>query len=126
MFGVAVPLAPCVRLGGRLQRSETVYRPAGAYVVVLSTSLANLGVELYSTYVGHRGTDTQVIDLYLAPAGDRRSASRSFPQDTLPVVRERRLCLYDHLQQLQGFLQDLGYADVRIDGLEPALALVEQ
>ena len=91
---------------------------AGAYVLVLSSCIPELGLELHSTYVGHPGVETGVTHLMLGGGGPKRAASEAVvrPERELPVVFARRRCLFDHLQRLQDELDALGHqAGIEID-----------
>lgn len=123
MEGIRIEPSPQLSLEGRLLRSETLLTAAGAHVLVLSTSIGELGVTLHSTYLGHPGTDT--IASHLALTDEARSYTRTHEHLALPVAFARRLCLYDHLQELRAALGDDGHAGLQIDVLEEALALVD-
>ena len=106
-------------------RSETCLTDAGLNVVVLSTAIRGRGIWVESTYLGHGGADTQVSHLMVAPGRSGETEARSVPHDEMPVVHVRRLCLYDHLQRLQDFLDELGHT-AQVHGLELAVEGVEQ
>ena len=114
--------APIIAVDGRAVRSTTRTVSAGAYQFVISTVLPGTGIELQSSYVGHGNLEeTQITHLLLA-LGHCETELRSVPHYAIPVQHGRRRCLYDHLQRLQDFVQDLGH-DVSIDGLDDALLL---
>jgi hypothetical protein len=105
-------------------RSETWLTDAGLNVVVLSTAIRGRGIWVESTYLGHAGAETQVTHLTAAPGRAAVTESRAVPHELIPVIHVRRRCLYDHLQQLQDFLVELGH-QAQIDGLDDAVAAVE-
>ena len=106
-------------------RSETVLTEAGPNALVLSTTLRDRGIWLDSTYLGHGGTETQVSHLLVAPGRSGETEARAVSHDEIPVTHVRRLCLYDHLQRLQDFLDSLGHTG-QIHGLDHAIESVEQ
>src|SRR3712207_5892573 len=108
------------RIDGMPTASETVLTEAGPNALVLSTILRDRGVWLDSAYLGHGGADTQVSHLMVAPGRPAETEARSVPHDEMPVVHVRRLCLYDHLQRLQDFLDELGHT-AQVHGLERAV-----
>jgi hypothetical protein len=105
-------------------RSETWLTDAGLNVVVLTTAIRGRGIWVESTYLGHVGAETQVAHLTAAPGRQGETESRSVPHELIPVIHVRRRCLYDHLQELQDFLVELGHT-AQIDGLEAAVAAME-
>ena len=106
-------------------RASTTVSHHGAYVIVVSTTLGDLVVELHSTYTGHPRCDTQISELRLAGrGGGRYSLARTATPDELPVIAKRRDCFYDHLQRLQELTLEAGAVDVRIDVLDAALSRV--
>lgn len=123
MEGIRVEPSPQLSLEGRSLKSETLLTAAGAHVLVLSTSIGELGATLHSTYVGHVGTDTLVTHLMLGE--EARSFSRTHEHHDMPVAYARRLCLYDHLHELRVALADEGHPGLQVDVLEEALALVD-
>ena len=111
---------------GRDVRSETRYGAFGAHVLLISTAIGDIGVQLHAGYVGGASADTQVAELFVAPAGDVRSSARAAPATELPVVYARSLCLYDHLLSLQLHLVEHGYESVAIEIDDAALAILER
>jgi hypothetical protein len=117
-MGERQPLDVELVLDGRSVASETRYAEAGAYVLVLSSCVAELGLELHSTYVGHPGVETRVTHLILGARGPQRAATEAVarPDGELPVVFARRRCLFDHLQRLQDELAGIGHqAGIDVD-----------
>ncbi len=113
-----------IRIDGMPARSETVLTEAGPNALVLSTTLRDRGIWLDSTYLGHGGTETQVSHLLVAPGRPGETEARSVSHDEIPVTHVRRLCLYDHLQRLQDFLDSLVHTG-QIHGLDLAVEAVE-
>jgi len=70
-------------------------------VLVLSSCVPELGLELHSTYVGHPEVETRVTHRILGGGGPKRAATEAVvrPESELPVVLARRRCLFDHLQR---------------------------
>jgi hypothetical protein len=113
-----------IRVDGAPAKSETLLTEASLNVIVLSTTLRDRGTWLDSTYLGHGGTDTQITHLLVAPGRLGESEWRSVDHNEIPVLHVRRRCLYDHLQRLQDFLEELGHCG-QIDGLDRAVEAVE-
>jgi hypothetical protein len=114
-----------IRVDGMPARSETILTEAGPNALVLSTTLRDRGIWVDSTYLGHGGCETQVTHLLVAPARGGETESRAVAHDEIPVIHVRRLCLYDHLQRLQDFLDSLGHTG-QVHGLDLAVEAVEQ
>jgi hypothetical protein len=114
-----------IRVDGMPARSETILTEAGPNALVLSTTLRDRGIWIDSTYVGHGGTDTQITHLLVAPGRAGETEARAVAHDEVPVIHVRRLCLYDHLQRLQDFLDSLGHT-AQVHGLDLAIEAVEQ
>jgi hypothetical protein len=119
------PIACRMRLDGMPVRSETILTEAGPNALVLSTTLRDRGIWVDSTYLGHGSTETQITHLLVAPGRSGETESRAVPHDEVPVIHVRRLCLYDHFQRLQDFLNELGHVG-QIHGLDLAVESVEQ
>ena len=119
------PIACRIRLDSMPVRSETILTEAGPNALVLSTTLRDRGIWLDSTYLGHGSAETQITHLLVAPGRPGETESRSVPHDEVPVIHVRRLCLYDHLQRLQDFLDSLGHT-AQVHGLDLAIEAVEQ
>src|SRR3954447_9422563 len=99
-MGERQPLGVEVALDGRSRAADTRYVEAGAYVPVLSSCVAELGVELHSVYVGHTGVSTHVTHLVLhGPPSRAATETVVRAQVELPVVFAQRRCLFDHLQR---------------------------
>ncbi len=119
------PIACRVRLDGMPVRSETLLTEAGPNALVLSTTLRDRGIWVDSSYLGHGSAETQITHLLVAPGRTGETEARSVPHDEVPVIHVRRLCLYDHFQRLQDFLDELGHVG-QIHGLDHAIESVEQ
>lgn len=112
--------APAVSIDGRAVRSETLAAAAGAHVLVLSTAIGELGVQLHSSYTGHPDTQTEIGELLIEPREGAETTSRSAAAGELPVSHARERCLDDHLWSLRDKLEALGFEHVQIDVLERA------
>ena len=119
------PIACRLRLDGMPVRSETILTEAGPNALVLSTTIRDRGIWLDSTYLGHGSADTQITHLLVAPGRVGETEARTVAHDDVPVIHVRRLCLYDHFQRLQDFLEGLGHVG-QIHGLDVAVESVEQ
>ncbi|MFL5896307.1 MAG: hypothetical protein ACJ76Z_14495 [Thermoleophilaceae bacterium] len=126
MTGNLIVPQPQLSLAGRPIRSATRFAGVGAYVVVVSTALESApGVELESTYVGHdHVAETHVTYLLLAPSV-REIEHVTATREQLPVLYARRRCLYDHLQRLQDFADELGIGPLQADVLDETLVGLE-
>ena len=118
------PIACRIRLDGLPVRSETILTEAGPNALVLSTTLRDRGIWLDSTYLGHGNAESQITHLFVAPGRSGETEARSVPHDEIPVIHVRRLCLYDHFQRLQDFLDSLGHTG-QVHGLDHAIEAVE-
>src|SRR5919199_5080379 len=114
-----------IRVDGMPARSETILTEAGPNALVLSTTLRDRGIWVDSTYLGHGGCETQVTHLLVAPGRLGETESRTVGHDEIPVIHVRRLCLYDHMQRFQDFLDSLGHVG-QIHGLDVAVEAVGQ
>lgn len=114
-----------VRVDEQLERSETRWASVGAYIFTLSTTLPGVRTELHSTYVAHPRTATQVTHLLLTPPDvPADSETVEHRRHVLPVLYQRRRCLFDHAHRLQELLEDLGHT-AAIDVSAEAIASVE-
>jgi hypothetical protein len=92
-----------ISVDGRPVSSETTATAAGPNVLVLITTLGELGVTITSTYVGHEGADTLAAHLRITRQG-RELEHIQHSRDLLPVTHARERCPLDHAQQVQGAL----------------------
>jgi hypothetical protein len=115
---------PQLSVAGRPLSSTTRIACMGGYGVALATALEGRGIELQSSYVGHPGVDTHVTHLLLAP-GVHDIESQDVSHMQLPVLYARRRCLYDHLQRLQDFADELGIGPLQADLLDETLLALE-
>ena len=113
-----------MRLDGLPVRSETTLTEAGPNALVLSTMLRDRGIWLDSTYLGHGNAETQITHLFVAPGRSGETEARAVSHDEIPVIHVRRLCLYDHFQRLQDYLDSLGHTG-QVSGLDHAIEAVE-
>jgi hypothetical protein len=109
-------------LAGELVDSETTLATVSAYVVVLASVVPRLAVTLTSTYLGQIDGDTAASHLRLLPdAALPLTSSHASPlsQHVLPGAQpgstHLRLCLLDHVAELQQLLGDLTRGVVAID-----------
>jgi hypothetical protein len=106
---------------GRPVASETTATAAGTSVLVLITTLGELGVTITSTYIGHAGTET--LAAHLAVTRERRTLEHvEHSRDALPVTHARERCVLDHAQQLQNGLVARTGGTVAVDIAPRALA----
>jgi len=93
-----------VLVDDRPRETHTDYQwNRGGTVLSISTVLPEreLAVELVSTYVGHRQTDTIATHLMLGPAGHlAQITSVMHRHEQLDPVERARQCVYDHAQHL--------------------------
>ncbi len=97
-----------IRVNGRPAPSTTLFAAVGAYVIVLETTTASPRAVLTvsSTYVAHQSTDTHATHIVMCAGAEARIDTRMHAPGELPVdARERRACLYDHLQQVLAALR---------------------
>jgi hypothetical protein len=114
-----------VVVAGAPAACETLLAYAGAYQLTLSSTLAALGVELHSAYLGHPDAAmSRVAHLLLEPDRPPRTWAREPPGDELPVQVGRRRCLLDHLAALQATLADR-WGDARVQVSDEALAQID-
>lgn len=115
-----MPVLPgiTITLDSRDLRSETIASAVAPYVVVLTTTLADLAVTVASSYVGHTGVPTHVTHLNLTP--ERRwVAQAQLAHDEVPVTHARERCLLEHATAVQ----DVSGAHVHLaDGAMDAAA----
>jgi hypothetical protein len=106
--------------------ADTRIAVVGAYVVVISTALPAIGMELHSTYTGHpRGSKTTSAHLVLRPGCPPEVASVEHTAAALPVMYARAACLYDHAQRLLGLLASAGSA-TQVEVTDAAIAALER
>jgi len=104
--------APEVTIDGNRARASTQLGYAGAYSVTLSTTLPQLGLELHSTYLGHRATATLAAHLTLTPKHrdlhttlhDRGELPVAGAGARRPGARGRGALLLDHLAELRSLI----------------------
>lgn len=117
--------APEVVVDGAPIDSCTLLAYAGAHQLTLSTTLAALGIELHSSYLGHRdAANSTIAHLLLTPDAIPRTSTRTAPGSDLPISVGRRRCLLDHLTVLQDAVA-ARYRDARVTVDERALDRVE-
>jgi hypothetical protein len=118
---------PRVQIDLRETPCTTLLGWAGAYQLTLESALTDHGIELHSTYLGHRlagylaTTHLAVVAgqgprVFLAPDGDAEQ----------PVGDRRRDCLVHHLDQLRILVAEATGGRVVVDVAEAALARIDQ
>jgi hypothetical protein len=113
-----------VAIDSKPVRSETLATSIGAYILVLETVLPDQAIDLHSIYAGHASTKTQATHMILTPHL-REATTVEHDHDQLPVTHSRRICLYDHLHQLQDLLQSDG-VDVQVPINDDAVEAIER
>ena len=103
-----------IRLGHVPMPSETVAGAAGDCVLVIATTVSELGTRIQSVYVGHEGVDTAVTRLDVTPY-ERVLEQDTRPRDSLPVTHARDRCLVDHLQHVREALDRQVDATAAVD-----------
>jgi hypothetical protein len=122
----AVPLE--VNLDGHKVATETVCVWAGAYVLVVATTLPDRGlaVEIHSTFVGHEGVPTAASHLILGPPDHAPVLSTAEHEHAnLDPMLKPRECVYEHADLLLETLKGLGY-DVGIEFADDAFEELER
>lgn len=123
MARTALPIAFSVE--GELVRGETLYTDAGAFVLVLTSSSAALGIELRSAYLeGERSAEVLVAESAVVGAQPAELRPRLVWVGEGALTDRRRALLYDHLQALQDLAAQAGHG-LGIDGLDLAAALLD-
>ena len=102
------------------QPSSTTIATAGAYVVVVATTLPDRAVGLTSCYLGEIDGDTAASHLHLGPGPEERLSQRVLPGDQ-PGLTHARTCLLDHAAELQTALAELTGEAVSVDVAPRAL-----
>lgn len=107
-MGEQCSIALAISLNERLVESETVCQWAGPYVLVIATTLPDLGIELHSSFLGHEGA-TCATYLVLGPAGhDPLIITDEHAHGPDPVIGARA-CVYEHHNTLLDTLKGLRY-----------------
>ncbi len=104
---------------------ETLCLEAGASVLVLTSCLIDLGLQLRAAYLGVERVDEFLIAesaVIGGEPGDLRHRRIEAPAGAL--AEKRRIFLYDHLQALQDLAGRRGY-DLAFDGIEDAVVLLD-
>jgi hypothetical protein len=119
--------APRVIVAGRPLACSTLLGYAGAYQLTLSSTLADLAVELHSSYLGHPAADrTAAAHLRLRPRHAPRVWLVEHEPSTLPVRDARRRCLLDHLAELRALVATITAQEVRVDVDDAALERLDR
>jgi hypothetical protein len=94
--------------------SSSTIATAGAYVVVLATTLPDRACGLTSCYLGELDADTAVSHLHLGPERHAELTQRVLPGGR-PGLTHARTCLLDHAAELQERLADDLGETVRVE-----------
>ncbi len=117
---------PIVHLNGARLAASTLLAYAGAHQLTLSTALPALGIELYSSYLGHPDAGESIAShLQLGPDLTPRTWTETHPSDRLPVSEARSRCLYDHLFELQQLLGHQSNGEITVELTDQALELID-
>ena len=95
-----------VAIAATPEPSSTTIATAGAYVVVVATTLPERAVGLTSCYLGEIDGDTAASHLHLGPGPQERLSQRVLP-GAQPGLTHARTCLLDHAAELQTALAEL-------------------
>jgi hypothetical protein len=121
-----IPLG--ITLDGCEVSSETVCQWAGAYVLVIATTLPEpgLAIEVHSTFVGHPDVSTCATHLRLGPIGQPPFTIVAEHEHTEmnPKTRPRE-CAYEHAEILLQTLNSLDY-QAAIDVPDDAFSELER
>lgn len=116
-----------IRIAGRRVSSETLFAYAGAFQLTLSTALPDDGVQLHSSYLGHRSAEcSNAAHLFIATGMSPHVWSVEHDPATLPVMNARRHCLLDHLAVLVDELREHRQLEVLLDVAADALELMDR
>jgi len=117
-------VALTISLNERRVTSETICQWAGPYVLVIATTLPDLGIELHSSFLGHEGS-TCSTHLVLGPTGhDPLIVTDEHSHGPDPVLGARA-CVYEHHNTLLEALKGLHYR-VALDVPDDAFELLER
>ena len=125
--GQRLELAVSVEVDGQPVPSETLFGHLGAYLVAISTTLAErqLPVTLTSSCLGGPSGQTAVSHLLLAPGQAPLIEQRTADAEELPVWHAgRRRLLLDHAARWQAAISTLGH-DCRVQVSDHALELAD-
>ena len=111
-----------VTRSGRAIDTETTASAVGPYVVVVSTAVPGLGVQVTTTYVGADDAETIAVGLVLGPRPAASNEPRSIPRESVPVTHAREQCLLDHARQLMNALRSHDREHYGVDVSDDALA----
>jgi hypothetical protein len=123
------PLPISLRLDGHPLASSTIFRPAGAHVLTIATTITHpaLPLTLHSTYVGAPSAPTHVVHLQQGIGGPSIE-SEAFSDDSHPelnmVVFRPGDCAVDHTLRLITWVNDLGHL-LQVELPDEAIAALE-
>jgi len=117
---------PQIRVNGRGVRASSYLVYAGAYQLTLSTIVAELALELHSSYLGHPDApQSYATHLELAPGQGPETWPEAHFGEEMPVGEERQRCLLDHLVKLRELLVRHTDGEVTIDLADAAIEFVD-
>jgi hypothetical protein len=93
----------------------------GAFDLTIDTVLADLGLGVQSSFLGHPRTPTVAAHLIRAPAGEHRVLSTELSAGMLAGSTARARCLLEHLDRLRDALAEASGAHVRVEISDAAL-----
>jgi len=101
-------------IDGDPEHSSTTIGTVGGYAVVVATALPDRGVTLTSCYLAEAIGDIAASHMCSAPAHSTRIEQRVIGRDQ-PGETHARVCVLDHVAELQTMLAELVDAAVTID-----------
>jgi hypothetical protein len=110
-----------ITVDGQPAKSSTTIAAAGAYVVVVATTLPDLVRGLTSCYLGQPGGALAASHLHLGPDRHEQLTQHVVPPGRLHATTAGA-CLLDHAAELQTALAELADARVAVDVGLTALA----
>lgn len=119
------PLPLSYRIGERRVDGETLWLDAGASVFVLTTCLADLGLELRGAYLGaERSDEVLVAESGVLGAEPAELVSRRLAEAPTALAEQRRRLLYDHLHAVQDLALRGGWS-LGFEGLRATAAALD-
>ena len=123
MSRTCLPLS--FRIDSRGVDGETLHADAGAFVFVLTSCSAELGLELRSAYLAAEKADQLLVaESAVVGAGPAELRSRLLLEAEDALIEQRRRLLYDHLHSLQDLAACAGWS-LGFDGVEAAAAALD-
>ena len=103
-----------VGVDGQNESSSTTLASAGAYVLVVATTLPGRAVGLTSCYLGQLGGAIAASHLHLGPGKHEHFAQRLLAPEQ-PRATVAGACLLDHAAELQSALAEHTGSSVTVD-----------